>query len=291
MEKLISIIIPTFSRNKLLNKLIQSIITNKYYNESFEIIVVDNNPKQDFFEESKKKDIIYIHEEQLGVSFARNRGAASAKGQWLYFLDDDELIDEETLFNVMKLIKLNENFIYTGKTILYYEEKKEFYINDLLENYLSKIDYGEKEKILNEKEWITAGNLLIKKSNFEKINGFNIKLQRSGDNLMGNEDILLKKACEDINLKTKYIPGLNVFHFVPKERMEKEWFLKRSFSQGASNFLFNKIFNKNTFFTLLKKRIELYILLILSLIHLNTNKRFFYKVIYFSRKGFFSVNK
>lgn len=290
MEKLISIIIPTFSRNKLLNKLIQSIITNKYYNESFEIIVVDNNPNKDFFEESKKDNIVYLHEEQIGVSYARNKGANIAKGKWLYFLDDDELIQEKTLLSAINICLLNENYIYTGKTILYYEEKRELYINDLLENYLSKIDYGEEEKTLNEKEWITAGNLLIKKEDFLKIKGFNTELQRSGDNLMGNEDILLKKACEDINLKTKYIPGLNVFHFVPKERMEKEWFLKRAFSQGASNFLFNKMFNKNTTYVLLKKRIELYILYILSLTHLNTNKRFFYKVIYCSRKGFFSVN-
>lgn len=290
MKKLISIIIPTFSRNKLLNKLIKSIITNKYYNESIEIIVVDNNPNKDFLKEASKENIIYLHEERTGVSYARNKGAAAANGKWLYFLDDDELIEEKTLLSAINICLLNENYIYTGKTILYYEEKRELYINDLLENYLSKIDYGEEERILNEKEWITAGNLLIKKEDFEKINGFNTELQRSGNNLMGNEDILLKKACEDIELKTKYIPGLNVLHLVPKERMKKEWFFKRAFSQGASNFLFNKMFNKNTIYILFKKRIELYILYILSLIHLNTNKRFFYKVIYCSRKGFFSVN-
>lgn len=242
-----SIIIPTFSRNKLLNKLLESIILNNSTYEKnknlFEIIVVDNNKdKKAKYITNKYKDICYIHEKKEGVSFARNSGAKKATGKYLIFLDDDEYIDKFYLKEVLKF----SGTAAIGKTELYYEEEKPKWIISKLENYFSKINYGKKSFILNKNHWITAGNLILTKEYFHKIGGFNTKIQRVGTTLLGNEDIILKKELELNNINIEYIPNMKVFHFVPKERTKFKWLKKRAYYQGVSDKVFHKLYNINT---------------------------------------------
>ncbi len=85
----ITIVIPTYNRYTLLKRAITSL-----YNQSCqpkEIIVVDDgstdNTKQiqnDF------PEIIYIYQENRGVSAARNRGVKNASCEWIAFLDSDD---------------------------------------------------------------------------------------------------------------------------------------------------------------------------------------------------------
>ncbi len=290
----VSIIIPTFNRNKLLLKLLDSIVMNPFYRkEKFEIIVVDNNLNKEALEiVSLFKECVYLHEPAAGVSYARNAGAKVAKCKYLYFLDDDEEIEIGALKEVLSIIqKEKEEFMYIGKTSLKYEINKPNYIHSLIDNYLSKIDYGTEYKVLNSKEWITAGNLLVTKETFIKVGGFNTSLQRVGDILTGNEDIILKKEFEKLNIKAKYSPYLCVVHFIPKERLTKEWLRERAFYQGYSNYKFNELYNLNKSEELLRKKMEYAILFILKSIHVNKAKRFLYELIYNSRKGFFEAQK
>lgn len=290
----ISIVIPTFARNKLLFKLIDSITMNPFFNKNiFELIIVDNNQNKEALEVvSLFNECKYLHEPAAGVSYARNAGANLAKSKYIYFLDDDEEIDIGTLKELLTIIDTEkEEFIYIGKTILKYEVKKPEYIHSFIENYLSKIDYGPNEKILNKNEWITAGNLLVRKETFLKIGGFNTSLQRVGHIPIGNEDIILKKEFEKLNIKTKYKPYLAVTHFIPKERLAKDWLMERAFYQGYSNFKFNEIYNLNKSEELLRKKIELGILFILKSVHLNQSTRFLYELVFNSRKGYFKASK
>lgn len=116
-EVFFSIIMPTFNRGHLIESAIRSVINQVY--QSWELIIVDNASEdntcgviRDFSKTEKRIKYFYIPEK--GVSKARNFGIQKAKGDFVCFLDDDDLY----LPNF--LLKLNEG-------ILKHNSKKGFY--------------------------------------------------------------------------------------------------------------------------------------------------------------------
>jgi glycosyltransferase involved in cell wall biosynthesis len=86
---LISIIIPTFNRSDSLPVAINSIFHQTYTN--YEIIVVDDGSTDNTKEiTAKYPEIIYIYQDNHGVSSARNVGIQHAKGNFIAFLDSDD---------------------------------------------------------------------------------------------------------------------------------------------------------------------------------------------------------
>ncbi len=87
---LISVIIPTFNRINLLKETVDS-VRNQSFRE-FEIIVVNDGSTDGTGEWLRDQtDLRAIEQTNLGIATARNNGAAAAKGDWLAFLDHDDL--------------------------------------------------------------------------------------------------------------------------------------------------------------------------------------------------------
>jgi len=87
----ISVIIPTFNRARYVTKAIDSVLAQTY--KDYEIIVVDDgstdNTRQVLSPYMER--IRYIYQDNAGVSAARNAGIRDAKGEWIAFLDSDDL--------------------------------------------------------------------------------------------------------------------------------------------------------------------------------------------------------
>lgn len=97
-EPKISVIIPVYNVEKYLQKCLDSVINQTYKN--LEIICIndgspDNSGK--ILDEYAKKDsrIIVIHQENAGVSAARNRGLEIATGEYIAFVDSDDWLKPE----------------------------------------------------------------------------------------------------------------------------------------------------------------------------------------------------
>ncbi len=93
----VSVIVPTYNRADRLEETLRSIISQTY--KDFELIVVDdgstdNTPK---VMQSFPGAQYLAMEKNSGVSKARNLGLACAKGQFICFLDSDDLWDEKKL--------------------------------------------------------------------------------------------------------------------------------------------------------------------------------------------------
>ena len=98
MNSLISIIVPVYNVEKYLNECIDSIIAQTYSN--IEIILVNDGSTDasgKICDEYEKKDsrIKVIHQDNAGLSAARNAGMAVATGEYLYFVDSDDYVDEK----------------------------------------------------------------------------------------------------------------------------------------------------------------------------------------------------
>lgn len=119
MNKLVSVIIPTYSRPKNLKRAINSVLNQTYKN--IEIIVVDDNGI-DTQEQKETENVIkeylllsnffYLkHERNMNGSAARNTGIRYSHGEYIAFLDDDdEFLDQKIEIQVNALERLDKSW-------------------------------------------------------------------------------------------------------------------------------------------------------------------------------------
>lgn len=94
----ISVIIPVYNVELYLSQCLNSVISQKY--EDLEIILIDDGSTDSsghICDEYANKDqrIIVIHQSNLGVSAARNKGIEVAKGAYITFVDSDDWLEPE----------------------------------------------------------------------------------------------------------------------------------------------------------------------------------------------------
>ena len=89
----VSVIIPTFNRVELLERAIQSVVSQTF--QDYEIIVVQNGPTESsksIADQFSQNGILihYLYDPIQGGANARNKGVLAAKGDYVAFLDDDD---------------------------------------------------------------------------------------------------------------------------------------------------------------------------------------------------------
>ena len=106
----ISVVIPVFNRKQLIERSINSVISQTY--PPNEIIVIDDGSIDGTYDLIKKNypQVILIHQENKGVSAARNVGITIAKGKWIAFLDSDDEWFPEKLEEQINYLKINNSY-------------------------------------------------------------------------------------------------------------------------------------------------------------------------------------
>lgn len=98
-RKLLSIIIPCYNSARFISETIEMLYAQKMNN--CELILVDDGSKDNTLEVLKyyenRSEVKVIHQENSGVSVARNTGVAAANGRYIYFLDSDDKLPDNTL--------------------------------------------------------------------------------------------------------------------------------------------------------------------------------------------------
>jgi glycosyltransferase involved in cell wall biosynthesis len=105
MMPLVSVIIPTYNRAELVQEALASVEAQTF--RDFEILVVDDGSTDDTAEAlaSLKGIRVLRHDCRRGVAAARNLGIAEARGEWLAFLDSDDLWLTDKLARQMAYLK------------------------------------------------------------------------------------------------------------------------------------------------------------------------------------------
>lgn len=140
-EPLVSVIIPVYNVEMYLRECVDSVINQTYKN--IEVILVDDGSTDasgEICDEYAKIDsrITVIHEENGGLSVARNTGLNAANGNYIYYLDSDDYI-ETTMFSVLVCIAEEKN-----ADIVFFDAQS-FTDNgsEVKQSYIAKNDYPE----------------------------------------------------------------------------------------------------------------------------------------------------
>lgn len=97
----ISIIIPYYNADKFIGRMLDSLFRQDLNKEEYEIIVVDDGSKddpvvlKDYMQ--RYSNIHYIRQENAGPGTARNTGIRETKGEYIFFCDSDDYIQENVL--------------------------------------------------------------------------------------------------------------------------------------------------------------------------------------------------
>lgn len=116
-----TVVIPTYNRPSYLREALISVLAQTFTN--FEVIVVDDDPKesaQAVVESLEDKRLYYYkNDRQKGGAGTRNAGIFRSKGEWVAFLDDDDLWLPEKLERQYQKIRSADSdvgLVYSGHT-------------------------------------------------------------------------------------------------------------------------------------------------------------------------------
>ena len=134
MNYLVSVIIPVYNCEKYLERAIESVVCQSLFSECELILVddgsADNSPAICDRYSEKYDNISVIHQQNAGVSVARNNGIKASTGEWICFLDSDDYLLPDAL-------SLTHN--YPDSDIICSEYASN---SDVLTDYLEYISYG-----------------------------------------------------------------------------------------------------------------------------------------------------
>lgn len=127
MEKLISIILPTYNGAHRIEESIRSVINQSYTN--WELLVIDDGSKDNTksiissFIESDSRIKYILNEVNLGIQKTLNKGIKEAKGEYIARIDDDDLwCDIDKLKNQVEFLEQNKNHVLVGTGVIVIDE-------------------------------------------------------------------------------------------------------------------------------------------------------------------------
>ncbi|MBT1442999.1 glycosyltransferase family 2 protein [Shewanella sp. JM162201] len=172
MDKLISIVIPSFNRQEDLVHCLERL--EHQTNLDFEVVVVDDCSFRPVKIECEFNYdlVLYRSDVNLGAAGARNKGVQLARGDWILFLDDDDSFTDDKLQVVLDLIsrKRDVNFIYHRALIHMINERCSYITSVTDSNCLSF------ERLLGGNYVGGAPVFAIKKELFLSVDGFDTTL-------------------------------------------------------------------------------------------------------------------
>lgn len=167
---LFSVIVPTFNRLDLLKVTIHSILSQRH--TDFELIVVDDGSRDDTLEYLKAlgSPVTVLRQSNQGPGSARNRGAQTAAGKFLAFLDSDDVWFPWTLDVYREAIDASgEPVFLVGKPELFVNEsdlsvvKRQPVVTNKFDDYLKS---GDKWR------WWGVSSFVIRRDAFNAVGGF-----------------------------------------------------------------------------------------------------------------------
>ncbi len=120
----LTIIIPIYNTQKYLSECLTSLLDQDISNEDYEIICIDDGSTDSSLSIANRfSNIKVIHQENAGVSVARNNGMDSAIGVYYWFVDSDDFVRRNSLEKMKKICAKEQCDILSFR--LYYFDDNE----------------------------------------------------------------------------------------------------------------------------------------------------------------------
>jgi GT2 family glycosyltransferase len=191
----------------------------------------------------------YFRLSSIGLSDARNFALSKSKTDFVLYLDDDATICENYLQNWLDFIDDFPNVAMAGGPIIpVWEGQKPKWLTKHIEMALPSVMWeGDFPRPLAANEWVAGANFLVNRRLALSVKGFNNSLGRKGHLLLSNEEIDIAYKIKDLGCEIFWNPSSSVLHPVTKNRLTKDYSIRRFVWQSVSNVFMNRSTEVKTF--------------------------------------------
>ena len=176
----------------------------------------------------------YERQELSGLNSARNRGVELAGGDVLAFLDDDTLVDRQWASAMLCAFEAHSCAAVGGRVTLGLPSPEPGWMGEL-RHFLAAYDLGPDARWLDDDPVPVGANCAVRRSDFDRLGGFQAGLDRVGGSLVSNGDTEFFRRLRGSGGRLRYEPQACVVHCVPPERMTIEFFIRRHRAQAISD--------------------------------------------------------
>ena len=223
-----------------------------------ECLIINNNSTDDTAEYLSSlcySNIRVIWVERQGLNVCRNVALKEARFDHIAFIDDDAYPHPSWLDCLRRALAhhVSNVAIYAGKTLIEYQGERPTFLAGKFDYLLGGKDYGQSSRVLKRIESPGGGNMMVNRSIITELGNFDEQFDRKGTNLLSNGETELVEKIRSNGFTILYVPDVMIFHWAGKDRLNKQWLLKRMYWQGLSDgFLALK---RNKYAELLLKRL------------------------------------
>mgnify|MGYP005837942331 CR=1 FL=1 len=255
-EPLVSVVIPTWNRKEKLKRCIDSILANNYQNK--EIIVVD-----DYSDDGTPKAVrewypmvkLVESKEKLLLAGARNRGILESKGEFIFLIDDDNVIASDAISVLAKAMLADDSLGIAFPLTFYYNDPNVVWADTIDRNMFTsktlfkgrgKIYSGEIKGPLETKEVLNA--FMIRKSVFQRVGLFD---DRNFPICYDEADFSQRVLKAQYKILT--FPGAKVWHDIVEYRGIRTIYIERhirselnAYYLARNRIIFHKLYSNKT---------------------------------------------
>ncbi|KOP28149.1 glycosyl transferase [Hapalosiphon sp. MRB220] len=243
-----TVAIPTYNGEKRLPKVLENLLNQTGLEDlKWEIIIVDNNSSdqtaqvishyQNKYHE--KLTIKYFLEKQQGIAFARQRSVTEAKGDFIAFLDDDNLPEKDW---ILQSYIFGKNYPHAGAWSG--QIHGEFEVNPpenfkRIQAFLAIREHGEEAHLFdaNSLKLPPGAALVVRKQAWcESVPKQLIFKGRLGKFMISGDDTEVLLYMHKTGWQIWYNPAMHVFHQIPHWRFERDYLLNLAFGCGLCIF-------------------------------------------------------
>lgn len=246
MQALVSVIIPTYNpHQERLNRTLDALKQQTLDTDFWELIVVDNQSADPnylaSFSLAWHPQSKLIREERLGLTWARISGIQASRGDYLVFVDDDNVLDRNYLQNTIDIFQKNASLgAIGGKSLPEFEVTPEPWVKQFW-TCLALRDLGEESLIFSyERSHVKqhpsfapiGAGMALRKTAAEYYSTCIFKdrarlvLDRTGTNLQSGGDCDINLTVLEGGWEIGYFPQLKLNHLMPANRLTKQYLSK-----------------------------------------------------------------
>lgn len=237
-----SILIPTHNRSAILRRTLEGLAgLEQPAGAQLELIVIANACTDDTaavvadFAARSAFPARVVAEPEPGVAHARNRALREARGEIVFFLDDDILVEPGWLQAHLAIYAAHPADLVAGKITLWTQERQPpEWLLGVMHSVMSWKDLGDRVLEITSPGDCISGNLSMRRQVFERAGEFKTGLGRKGTSLLGGEEIEFVARALRQGARAFYAPQALGKHWVPARFMERDFLCRLAFDRART---------------------------------------------------------
>lgn len=229
----LSIVIPTYRRERQLLTMLAAVVaqaTSPSLDSEYEILVVDNSP------EGSARDglagfvgrVRYVNEPQTGLANARNAGIKAANGDYVIFIDDDQMPSPGWLSAFRKLAARRVDACFGSISAEFETPPDAAVAKTAVAMFSRKLPADEGDDVSRFRSFLGTGNSMFRiASCFPSKQPFDLRFNDGGEDIW-----LLRQLVEERGIRLLWSKAAHVNEIVPRSRVEPEFLRQRRFRNG-----------------------------------------------------------